>query len=131
MASLYDNFLSTHSIWINKKWEINEKSNGGRWRINVQNVMSAVLVICQQMKNFSQEMPTTMKEVNKFHCDAAVKRKLNKKSSIAEWKGGWGKEENYVASENDKRKPGVGNFVFGILELFQLLGWSKTMEKGG
>lgn len=51
-------------------------------------MMSAVLVICQQMKNFSQEMPTTMKEVNKFHCDAAVKRKLNKKSSIAEWKGG-------------------------------------------
>lgn len=46
--------------------------------MNVPNVMSAVLVICQQMKNFSQEMPT-MKEVNKFHCDAAVKEKLNKK----------------------------------------------------
>ena len=56
--------------------------------MNVQNVMSAVLVICQQMKNFSQEMPTMKEEVNKFHCDAAVKRKLNKKSSIAEWKGG-------------------------------------------
>lgn len=44
--------------------------------MNVQNlIMSAVFVICQQMENFSQEMPT-MKEVNEFHCDAAVKRKI-------------------------------------------------------
>ena len=40
------------------------------------------------MKNFSQEMPTMKEEVNKFHCDAAVKRKLNKKAQLRNGKVG-------------------------------------------